>query len=72
MKPLPNISDESAMAIRGRRSVLGSARNECASLIRDQCTFLQSCDWDEIPKHVPELKDAADRLLTLHAMWGEL
>jgi hypothetical protein len=72
MKPIPNISDDAAMALRGRRSALSAARNECASLIRDQCTFLQSCDWDEIPKHVPDLKDYADRLMTLHAMWNEL
>lgn len=72
MKPLPNINDEAAMLLRGKRSAIGSARNEAAEALRDACTFIQGADWDALQVHAEQAKNAADRLLTLAAMWEEL
>ena len=72
MRALPDINDETAMLLRGRRSVLGSARNEAAEALRDACTFCQSADWNDLAKHADAASQAADRLKTLAAMWCEL
>lgn len=60
------------MLLRGRRSVLGSARNEAAEALRDACVRVQSADWDDLTKHADEAAQAAERLKTLAAMWGDL
>ena len=72
MKPLPNINDEAAMLERGKRSVLGSSRNEAAEALRDACTLVQSADWRELHIAASKAQDAAERLMTLAAMWDEL
>jgi hypothetical protein len=72
MRALPDINDESAMLLRGRRSVLASARNEAAEALRDACTMVQSADWDTLAKHADDAAKVADRLKTLAAMWSDL
>lgn len=45
MKPLPNINDEAAMLLRGKRSAIGAARKEAVESLRDMLTFMQSEQW---------------------------
>ena len=72
MKPLPKLEDDAAMILRGKRSILGAARNDAAETLRDQCTRIQGADWRDLPTHVHLLREAAERLLMLAAMWDEL
>jgi hypothetical protein len=72
MRALPDITDEPAMLLRGRRSALGSARNEAAEALRDATTMCQSADWNQLAQHADKAAQAADRLKTLAAMWDEL
>lgn len=44
MKPIPDLTNTEAMAVRGRRSAIMSLRAEAASEIRDVATHLQSVD----------------------------
>jgi hypothetical protein len=72
MKPLPNLDDEDAMLRRGRMSALLAARKEAAETLRDAHTFMQSNDWADWTTHARVARDAADRLITLAAMWDEV
>lgn len=72
MKPLPNLNDEPAMLERGKRSALGSARNEAAEALRDATTAVQSSDWRDLYESASKAQDAAERLMTIAAMWGDL
>jgi hypothetical protein len=72
MRPLPNINDDTAMILRGKRSVIASARNEAAEALRDATVLAQSCGWDDLALHASQASMAADRLKTLAAMWEEL
>ena len=72
MKPLPNLNDEPAMIERGKRSILGSARNEAAEALRDACTFVQSASWDELSERAERAVEAAGRLQALAAMWESI
>ena len=72
MKPLPDLNDEAEMIRRGKRSAIMSARKEAAETLRDAFTLMQSHDWAELALHARVALNAADRLLTLAAMWDEL
>ena len=72
MKPLPNLNDEAAMLLRGKRSALGSARNDAAEALRDACTRLQACDYCAIGKSAAEADAALMRLLVIAEAWEEL
>ena len=72
MKPLPNITDEAAMILRGKRSALGSARNDAAEHLRDYCTRLQSCDYSATAEYAAEADKALKRLLVIATAWEEL
>jgi len=72
MRALPNLDDEAAMLKRGRLSVIISARKEAAETLRDAHTFMQSNDWADWATHARVARDAADRLITLAAMWEEV
>lgn len=72
MKPLPNISDEAAMIHRGKMSAISTARKDAAEVLRDATTLVQAAEWSELPHHARTARDAAERLLTLAAMWGEV
>lgn len=72
MKPLPDLENTDAMLLRGRRSVLASARNEAAEALRDACTFIQSSDWDELPAHAVKAREAASRLIDVAGLWDGL
>jgi hypothetical protein len=70
--PLPNINDEAAMLLRGKRSVLASAKNDAAEALRDASTRVQSADWNHLTAEADAAVKAAERLKTLAAMWNEL
>jgi len=70
MKPLPDVNDEAAMLLRGKRSAIGAARKEAVETLRDMLTFMQSDQWNR--SHVEAASKATERLLTLQAMWEEL
>ena len=72
MKRLPDINDEKAMLERGRRSAIGAARKDAAETLRDACTMCQSSEWAVLSKHARDAAEAAERLLTLAAMWEEM
>jgi len=72
MKPLPDITNEPAMLERGKRSALASARNDAAEALRDACTSVQSADWKDLHANAGKARDAAERLMTIAAMWDEL
>jgi hypothetical protein len=72
MKPLPDLDNEAAMLKRGRLSVIASARKDAAETLRDAYTLMQSNDWADLATHARVARDAADRLVTLAAMWDEV
>ena len=72
MKPLPNLNDEAAMLLTGKRSAIGSARNDACKELRDAATFVQSADWPELMDAADRARMAAERLKTLAAMWDGL
>jgi len=72
MKPLPNLEDAAAMILRGKRSILGSARNDAAEALRDACVLCQSADWDELPAHAAKAREAASRLIDVSSLWEEI
>ena len=72
MKPLPNLQDDEAMAARGRRSSLASARNEAAEALRDACTHIQSTDINELLQPAVEVKVIAERLIKIAELWQSL
>jgi len=70
VKPLPDLNDAAAMAARGRRSVLMSARNEACEELRDVSVAIQRCDVfnDDVSEFVKRGHAALDRLQQLHGM----
>ena len=72
MKPLPKIDDDAAMILRGKRSALGSARNEACEALRDAMVGVQNATWDDLRAAVDALEAPAQRLKTLAAMWAEV
>ena len=72
MKPIPDIANDAAMILRGKRSALGTARNEAAEALRDAMVHVQASDWHELHAAIDALAAPAERLKTLSAMWSEL
>jgi len=72
MRPPPNLNDEQAMLKRGRRSALGAARKEATEALRDALVAIQSAGWDTLRDEAAAAHGAADRLMTLAAMWSEV
>ena len=72
MKPLPNINDTEAMNRIGKRSAMQSARMDAADALRDAYTLVQCAEWHELQRAAEAARSAAERLLTLAAMWQEL
>lgn len=60
------------MIMRGKRSAIASARNEAVETLRDQLVAVQSADWGTLADQARKARDAADRLVTLAAMWDEV
>ena len=69
MKPLPDLTDEAAMLLRGRLSTLGKARSETMIALRDAYTALDGCGWAEVASRTLVVRMHADRLLELAWLW---
>jgi hypothetical protein len=72
LKPIPNLADDAAMALRGRRSTLHSARLHAAETLRNACTLVQGAEWSELAAHAATAREAAEQLELLATMWQEL
>ena len=73
MKPPPDLSNEADMLKRGRVSAMYSARKEALEILRDSFTAMQQGgDWAPLAVNARIARDAADRLVTLAAMWDEV
>lgn len=70
MKPIPDLSDTSAMAARGRRSALMSARNEACQELRDVAVAMQSCDifTDDIESLCRRGREAINQLSSINTL----
>lgn len=69
MKPLPDLDDTGAMAARGRRSALHSARNEAAEKLRDASVACQSADIATVAEPARDVIAAAQRLIEISTLW---
>lgn len=69
MRPLPDLTNAEAMAARGRRGALISARNEAAEELRNASVSVQSADFAELAEHAPRLRAIAQRLEELSQLW---
>lgn len=72
MKPLPDLNNEAAMLKRGKLAAIASARKEATETLRDAYTLMQSHAWADLAEQARVARDAADRLITLAAMWAEV
>ena len=72
MKPMPDLNDDTAMILRGKRSAVASARKDATESLRDAYTLMQSDHWSDLAKQARLARDAADRLITIAALWDEL
>jgi hypothetical protein len=68
---LPDLTDEAAMLLRGRRSAIRSMREECMIALRDAYTHLQTMDYEELSAGADAVVAAAERLKTVAALWEE-
>jgi hypothetical protein len=72
MKPLPNLDDQAAMLLRGKRSALAAARNEATIELRDAYTLMESCEWSELGARLDRLRAAVERLDTVTILWASI
>lgn len=72
MRPIPNLSDVEAMAARGRRGALLSARNEAAEEARALSVAIQSAEPHELGAFNQPLRLLADRLSEIADLWDKL
>lgn len=69
MKPLPDLTDEAAMLLRGRRSALAAARSDAMIELRDAYTSLDGCEWSDATARLARVKAAVTRLDTVLILW---
>lgn len=72
MRKLPDITDDAAMASRGRHSVLMSARNDACEELRDIFVRAQAAQMGELAQHADGLAAVAQRLVEIEALWKSL
>ena len=72
MRPLPDLDDSGAMAARGRRSTLMTARNEAAEALRDAFAACQKASIEEVAAPAQDAITAAQRLIEVSTLWGQL
>lgn len=71
MRPLPDLNNLEAMAARGRRSALMSARNDACEALRSACVhILNADDLSAVDKRFEEMEAAMKRLRELAEYWG--
>jgi hypothetical protein len=71
MKPLPDLNDATAMAARGRRSVLMQARKEALEEIRDRVTAVNSDDVGAMHENARKIGDLSAALVRISDLWIE-
>ena len=71
LKKLPDLADVEAMAARGRRSALMSARNEACEALRDATVAIQAAAIEDMVPIATQAILAAERLQTIVSLWGE-
>ena len=71
MKPLPDITNEKAMAAWGRRSALMKARNEACEALRDAAVTAQSQDIGAAGEGLETVSEAVARLKEIARLWNE-
>jgi hypothetical protein len=72
MKPLPDLSDDAAMAARGRRSALMAARKDALDELRDIYTRLQACAPELMADYLRLIQLPIRRLHELEAMLKDI
>lgn len=72
MKPIPDINDEAAMLLRGKRSALASARNEATAELRDAYTLMEACEWGELNERLARVRSSVERLGVISVLWSGL
>jgi hypothetical protein len=72
MKPLPNLDDQAAMLLRGKRSALAAARNEATIELRDAYTLMESCEWSELEARLDRVQFAVQRLVVINGLWASI
>lgn len=72
MRPLPDIDDDAAMLMRGKRSALAAARNDAEAALRDAYTDLSGSDWSEYRGKLLKVKEAVQRLDTVAILWDSV
>lgn len=72
MKPLPDLSDEAAMLLRGKRSALAAARSNAMIELRDAYTALDGADWPDMRPRLETIRSIAEQLLTISLLWDNL
>lgn len=70
MKPLPNLADVEAMAERGRKSALMSARNEAAQGLRDCCAHINNGELQEQLGPINQAEEWLQRLRDVAELMG--
>lgn len=69
MKPMPNIEDDAAMILRGKRSSLAAARNDAEACLRDAYTVMQGAEWADLPARLADVQACVDRLRVVGTAW---
>ena len=72
MKPLPNLEDVDAMALRGRRSALMSSRNDALEEMRDCYTLLQSDHIGDMKEQSQRIIAAAQQIIEISERWNAI
>ncbi len=72
MRPLPDLTNVDAMAAKGRRSALMTARNEAAEELRNVMVAVQSADPATLAEFEKPLYDIAARLGEIAKLWEKL
>lgn len=62
MKKLPDLTDDVAMAARGRRSALLSARNDACEVLRTVFLAAQNSDATSLDAIAQQLRDLASHM----------
>jgi hypothetical protein len=72
MKPIPDLNNEKAMAARGRRAALWSARKAaCEELRHAATTLLHDDDITDVAPHAAIAREAIDRIETVARLLAE-
>tara|TARA_R110000868_G_scaffold325531_2_gene586332 strand:+ start:1390 stop:1650 length:261 start_codon:yes stop_codon:yes gene_type:complete len=69
MKPLPDLTDEAAMLLRGRLSTLGKERSDTMIALRDAYTALDGCAWDDVVVKSRAVMSLSERMSVIALMW---